>query len=39
MLGSILGADDGTDLHYSDGFFDGSNYDKPVGVLLGDSLV
>ena len=38
VLGSTLGAADGTELYSSDGFFDGFNYGKPLGVFLGDSL-
>ena len=37
MLVSTLGSADGTELHYYDGSFDGSNDGKTVGVLLGDS--
>ena len=35
VIGSTLGAADGTELHSSDGPFDGYNDGKPVGVLLG----
>ena len=31
--------DDGTEPGSLDGSFDGSNYSKPEGLLLGDSLV
>ena len=38
VLVYTLGFDDGTELSLSNGSFDGSNYGKPVGILLGDSL-
>ena len=38
VIGSTLGDADGTELGSSDVSFDGSNYGKPVGVLLVDSL-
>ena len=38
VLGSTLGAADGTELGSSDAPFDGSNDSKPVGVLIGGSL-
>ena len=38
VLSSKLGAADGNVLSSLDGFFVGYNYEKPVGVLLGDSL-
>ena len=35
VIGSTLVSADGTELHSSAGTFDGSNYGKPVVVLLG----
>ena len=38
MIGSTLGAADGTEMHSSDVSVDGSNDGKPVGSLLGVSV-
>ena len=38
VLGFTLGATGDTDPGFIYGFFGGSNYGKPVGLLLGDSL-